>query len=179
VSSNQLPTNAFNDGLALELPEFRGLPAIRLDISALQEAEKRAHEAQYVNPSTYANLEHCFGEAYRELKRHLATVGYQAVKAENEFEKSRAIALMDKYQEFMKDKPARLDTGEFRKAYISQDPDVVEAKDRLDSLKALEMFLDGRVRVMENISRYMKKKMDLIIRSGLSGSNLYATSDKK
>ena len=166
MDDNKLPANTFNDGLALELPEFRGLPAIRLNVSALQEAERRVHEAQHVNPSTYTNLEHCFNEAYRELKRHLATVGYQIVKAENEYEKSRSIVLLDKYQEYMKDKPSKLDTSEFRKAYISQDKDVVEAKDRLDSLKALEIFLDGRVKVMENVCRFMRKKIDLIIRSG-------------
>lgn len=165
--SNQLPANTFNDGLALELPEFRGLPAIRLDVSCLKEAERRAHEAQHVNPSSYTNLEHCFSEAYRELKRHLATVGYQITKVENEYEKSKSIVLLDKYQEYMKDKPARLDTAEFRKAYITQDKDVSEAKDRLDSLKALEIFLDGRVKVMENICRYMRKRMDLLIRAGI------------
>jgi hypothetical protein len=168
VTDNKLPANTFNDGLALELPEFRGLPAVRLNISRLQEAEQRLHEAQHVNPSTYTNLEHCFNEAYRELKGHLATVGYQVVKADNEYEKSKSIVLLDRYQEYMKDKPSRLDTAEFRKAYISQDKDVQEAKDRLDSLKALEIFLDGRVKVMENVCRYMRKKIDLIIRSGLT-----------
>jgi hypothetical protein len=167
MSENRLPANTFNDGLALELPEFRGLPSIRLNASSLQEAERRLHEAQHVNPSTYTNLEHCFSEAYRELKRHLATVGYQITKVENEYEKSKSIALLDKYQEYMKDKPARLDTSEFRKAYIFRDAEVMEAKERLDSLKALEMFLDGRVKVMENVVRYMRKRMDLIIRSGL------------
>jgi hypothetical protein len=168
MSSNQLPVNAFNDGLALELPEFRGLPSLKLNVSRLQEAEKRLVEAQHVNPSTYTNLENCFGEAYRELKMHLATVGYQITKVENEYEKSKSIVLLDKYQEFMKDKPARLDTAEFRKAYITQDKDVQEAKDRLDSLKALEIFLDGRIKVMENVCRYMRKRMDLLIRAGIT-----------
>lgn len=166
MSDNKLPTNTFNDGLALELPEFRGLPSIRLDVSALKEAERRVHEAQFVNPSTYTNLEHCYNEAYRELKRHLATVGYQKVRVENEYEKSKSIALLDRYQEYMKDKPARMDTAEYRKAFISQDVDVQAAKEHLDSLNALEIFLEGRVKVMENVCRYMRKKMDIIIRSG-------------
>lgn len=168
-----MPVNAFNEGLALELPEFRGLPSIRLDISSLKEAEKRLVEAQFVNPSTYTNLEHCFNEAYRELKKHLATVEYQLMKAENEYEKSKSIVLLDKYQEYMKDKPARLDTAEFRKAYMSQDPGVQEAKERLDSLKALQIFLDGRIKVMENVCRYMRKQMDLLIKSGINTTVYY------
>lgn len=166
--SNKLPANTFNDGLALELPEFRGLPSVRLDVSSLQEAERRLIEAQHVNPSTYTNLEHCFNEAYRELQKHIATVGYQITKVENEYEKSKAVVLLDKYQEYMKDKPSRLDTAEFRKAYLSQDKDVQEAKDRLDSLKALEIFLNGRIKVMENVCRYMRKRMDLLIRAGVT-----------
>ncbi len=178
MSDNRLPANSFNDGLALELPEFRGLPSVRLDVSALKEAERRAVEAKDVSPSTYADLEHCFNEAYRELKRHLATVGYQLLKVENEYEKSKSIALIDKYPEFMKDRPARMDTAEYRKAFLTQDADTQEAKDRLDSLKALEMFLDGRVKVMENVCRYMRKRMDLIIRSGVP-TNMYITGGKK
>lgn len=166
--SNKLPANAFNDGLTLELPEFRGLPSVRLDVSSLQEAERRLIEAQHVNPSTYTNLEYCFNEAYRDLKKHLTTVEYQLMKVENEYEKCKSIVLLDKYQEYMKDRPARLDTAEFRKAYISQDPEVQEAKDRLDSLKALQIFLDGRIKVMENVCRYMRKKMDLLIRAGVT-----------
>lgn len=178
MSENNLPTNAFNDGLALELPEFRGLPAIRLDISALKEAERRAIEAKDVNPSTYSDLEHCFNESYRELKRHLATVGYQLLKAENEYEKSKSIALLDKYPEFMRDKPAKMDTAEYRKAFLVRDVETQEAKDRLDSLKALEVFLDGRIKVMENVCRYMRKKMDLIIRSGIP-NNMFVTGGRK
>jgi hypothetical protein len=166
--SNKLPANTFNDGLALELPEFRGLPQIRLDVSSLQEAEKRLIEAQHVNPSTYTNLEHCFNEAYRDLKKHLTTIEYQLMKVENEYEKCKSVVLLDKYQEYMKERPARLDTAEFRKAYISQDPEVQEVKDRLDSLKALQIFLDGRIKVMENVCRYMRKKMDLLIRAGVT-----------
>jgi len=167
MADNGLPVNVFNDRLALELPAFRNLPSVRLNVSALQEAERRIVEAKDVNPSTYTDLEHCFNEAYRELKGHLATVGFQITKTENEYEKSKSIALLDRYQEFVKEKPARTDTAEYRKAFISQDPDVVAAKDRLDSMKALEIFLDGRVRVMENVCRFMRKKMDLIIRSGI------------
>ena len=169
--SNQLPANSFNDGLALELPEFRGLPAIKLDISSLKEAESRIIEAKDVNPSTYASLEHLFNEAYRELKRNLTTVEYQIMKTENELEKSKSIALLDRYYgEFMKDKPSKMDTADVRSAFLARDPEINEAKDRLDSLKALQMFLDGRVKVMENVARYMRKKMDLLIRAGMTST---------
>lgn len=167
MSEQQLPSNAFSDGLALELPEFRGLPSVRIEMGALKEAEKRMLEAQFVNAVTYCELENLFNEAYRELKRNLSTVGYQVTKVENEYEKSKAIALMDKYPVYMADKPAKMDNAEYRKAFITRDEEVCQAKDRLDSLKALEFFLEGRIKVMENVCKYMRQKMQLIVRSGI------------
>jgi hypothetical protein len=165
--SNKLPTNAFSDGLSLVLPEYRGLPSLRLDVSSLKEAERRIIEAKDVNPSTYTDLEHCFNEAFRELKRHLATVGYQKVKIQNEYEKLKAHVILDKWPEYIREKPKSTDTADARKAFLALDADLAEAKDRLDSLEALEIFLDGRVKVMENVCRYMRKQMDLILRSGI------------
>lgn len=172
MSENRLSNNAFNDGMSLVLPEYRGLPAIKLDVASLKEAERRIIEAKDVNPSTYSELEHCFNEAFRDLKRHLATVGYQKTKVMNEYEKIKAGIILDKWPEYIKDKPRSMDTADARKSFLALDSELGEAKERLDSLEALEVFLDGRVKVMENVCRYMRKRMDLIIRSGIP-SNIY------
>jgi hypothetical protein len=166
AKTNVLPANTFNDGLALELPEFRGLPAIKLDITSVQEAERRALEAKNVNPANYSDLEMCFSNAFRDLKRHLSTVTYQISKTENELEKAKASALFDRYPEFMKGRPKSADTADTRKAFLALDSEVCAYKDRLDSLKALEFFLEGRVKLIERLSSHMKKSIDLIIRSG-------------
>jgi hypothetical protein len=166
AKTNVLPANTFNDGLALELPEFRGLPAIKLDITSVQEAERRALEAKNVNPANYSDLEMCFSNAFRDLKRHLSTVTYQISKTENELEKAKASALFDRYPEFMKNRPKSADTADTRKAFLALDSEVCAYKDRLDSLKALEFFLEGRVKLIERLSSHMKKSIDLIIRSG-------------
>ena len=87
-------------------------------------------------------------------------------------ERSKAVAIMERYQEYIKDKPSKFDTADTRKSFLALDPEVQEAKDRLDSLKVLEYFLDSRVKVMENVSRYLKKSIDADLRSGIN-SNLY------
>jgi hypothetical protein len=166
MSDNRLPSNTFNDGLALTLPEFKGLAAIRLDMDRIREAERNIILAKDVNPSTYSHLESVFNDAYMDLKRHLATVGYQILRVENELEKAKSIALLDKFQTFLEGKPKSMNNAAVRDAFIAQDADVQAAKDRLDSLKVMEMFLEGRVRVMENVCRYMRKRMDLFIRAG-------------
>ncbi len=177
MSEQAMPVNTFKDGLALELPAYKGQPAISLDISKLKEAEKRAIDAKTVNPATYLDLETCFGEAFRELKSNLATVGYAIAKTESEFEKAKAIALMDKYPMYLEAKKEQkikiADTADARKSFLALDSDVQEAKDRLDSLQVLQFFLEGRVTAIENLSRFMKKQMDLIIRSGVNPTLYY------
>jgi hypothetical protein len=168
AKTNSLPANTFNDGLALELPAFKGLPSLQLDITSVQEAERRAIEAKTVSPATYSDLEMCFSQAFRDLKRHLSTVNYQIAKTEGELEKTKAAALFDRYPEFMKNRPKSADTADTRKGFLALDPEVGEYRDRLDSLKALQFFLEGRVKLIERLSSHMKKSIDLIIRSGSS-----------
>lgn len=162
------PSTHVEEGLEITLPEFRGIPPVRLEMSSLKTAERRLIEAKTVTPSTYNELEYVFNEAYREIKKNLSTVGYQVLKTQNELEKSKASALLDKYPEFLKDKGAKFDNASTRDAFLARDEEYMAAKERLDTLKALEIFLEGKVKVMENVSRYMKTAMQLIIRSGSS-----------
>jgi len=156
----------------MELPALNNLPAISMDLSKTREAEIRLLETKNVNPSTYNDLEYMVNDAYRELKTNSAIVEYSLAKAEEAIDKARATALLDKYADFMKDKPKSFDNADGRKAFITLDPDVQAAKDRFDELKAAQTLIDGRIKVMERVSAYMKKRMDLIIKSGIS-SNLY------
>ena len=172
-TSQKISVDVFKGQSTIELPAFGGQTASFLSVFALREAEKRLIEAKNVNPSTYGDLEACYAEAYQEIKRNISTVMYLIMKTEQELEKRKAIALMDKYPLYLENKPKAANTAEMRKAFISLDPEVQEAVDRLDSLKALEFFLDSRAKVMENVSRVIKKKIDLIIRSGLSDPKLY------
>jgi len=168
MSNHSIPTNTFNkDHIEVVLPAFRGLDAVTINLTALKEAERRLIEAKTVTPSTYTELEYVMGEAYREIKRNLATIGYQILKTENELEKSKASALLDRYPAFLEGKPSKFDNAAIRDAFLARDPEVQEAKERLDSLKAIEVFLEGRVKVMENVCHYMRNAMRLIIRSGV------------
>jgi hypothetical protein len=89
------------------------------------------------------------------------------MKVKSEIEKIKATILLDKYPEFLKDKGSKFDNAAIRDAFLARDEEYMQAKDRLDSLTALEVFLEGRVKVMENVSRYMRNAMQLIIRSGV------------
>jgi hypothetical protein len=164
---------------ALVIPSFKGSPALSLNIAKMREAEARFVEAKTVNPITYADLEHTFNEAYREFRRHHATVGHEIAKAEIALRQAKSVAMMDKYQEYMKDKAKSHDNGDMRDSFLIRDPDYLEALERLNMLRSMEGFIDGRIKVIENVCRYMRKQMDLVIRSGLTNPNLYITQGKK
>lgn len=158
------------------IPAFGSQEPQKLDLSATTSAERRLIEARTVNPLTYSDLEHAFNESYRELKGNLAKIGYMRDEADKALRRAKAGALIDKYPEFMKDRPKSQDNADMREAFLIRDDEYVAALDRVNQLKATEALFDGKIKVMENVCRYMKKQMDLILRSGLSNSNLYNTN---
>ena len=165
--------SVIKDNEVLEVPAFGKSPALKLEMGKIREGERRIIEAKLVNPSTYAELESAYNEAYRDLRRHLANIGYGIAMAEKALEEAKAEILLNRYPEFMKDRPKSQDNADLRKAYMSKDPEYQAAYDRVAQLKALEANFDGKVKVFERVCAYMKKRMDLIIRSGLSSEKLY------
>lgn len=155
------------------IPSFGSLPALKLEVSKINEAEKRLHEAQVVNPGTYSNLEYVYNEGYREARKHLSVIYYQITQAEKALREAKAVALLDEYPEFLKS-TGQKDNTHIREAFLERQANYTAAQDRIDMLKAMEKLMEGKVKVFENTCRYMKKEMDLIIRSGMN-PNKYGT----
>lgn len=160
-----------SESLSLNIPALmKGgdvqLRPLIVDLSATKVAESRLLEAKDVNPATYTDLEYCFNESYRELKRALASVQYEIGRTQNAMDNIKAELLIDKYPAFMEGKPKSQDNADLRKAFVQRDKDYQQALDRLQNLSALETLIEGRIKVMERVTSYMRKKMDLIIRAG-------------
>lgn len=154
------------DRAEMTIPAFGSQSAIILEITKIREGETRLPEAEIVNPGTYSNLEYVFNEGYREGKRHLSVIGYQITLAEKAMRLAKSVALLDHYNDFLKEKKLK-DSAQIRDAFLEQQPDYTAAQDRLDMLKAMDALIEGKVKNFENVCRYMKKSMDLIIRSGM------------
>jgi prefoldin subunit 5 len=157
------------------LPAFGKAPALKMEMANIRHAEKRLIEAKTVNPFTYADLEHTFNEAYRDLKKHIAAIGYSLTMAQKSLEDAKADVILGSYAEAMKDKPKSHDTLDMRNAYLTRDEAYSAALERIAQLKALESNMDGKIKVMENVCRYMRKQMDLILRSGMTNKDYYST----
>lgn len=161
------------------LPAFGKAPELKMEMKNIRFAEQRLIEAKTVNPFTYADLEHTFNEAYRDLKKHVAAIGYSITMAQKSIEDAKADVILGSYAEAMEGKPKSHDTLDMRNAYLTRDPAYSAALERLAQLKALESNMDGKIKVMENVCRYMRKQMDLILRSGMSNADYYITHGKK
>jgi hypothetical protein len=160
------------------LPAFGKSPELKLDLSNVREAERRLIEAKTVNPVTYIDLENCFNQSYRDLRRFTSLIGYEIVKAQKAVSDSKADVILGEYATVIADNPKK-GNSDLRDAYLARDVNYSAALDRVGQLQAMESYFDGKIKTMENVSRYLKKQMDLILRSGLSGADLYVTSGKR
>lgn len=166
--------SAFKEEHSLTVPAFRKSPELVLPLTATREGESRIIEAKTVSPISYSDLEHCYSAAYRELKSAIATLGYQKAQAQKAMDEAKSEFLIDHYYgEIMRDKPKSHDSSDLRSAHLNRFVPYMEALDRYNMVSAMEALVDGKIKVFERTSAYMKKQMDLIIRGGLSDKGLW------
>jgi hypothetical protein len=165
MSLQTLPVK-FTEVVELAIPQFDDRPVITLDFSFIREGERRLIEARVVNPLTYSDLEHSFNEGYREAKKNISIIGYEIAQAERIYRRIRSELILDSYPEFLKDRGLK-DNATYRDAFLETSKEYIDAQERIDMLKAMESLMDGKIRVFENVCRYMRKNMDILIRSGI------------
>ncbi len=162
------------DVAVITIPAFGDVGAIQLDISKIKEGENRFLETRVVNGATYSDLEYTFNEGYRQAKTHLSTVGYQIAMTKKSIRKIKSEYLLDEYQAFLKESKIK-DSVAIKEAYLEKKEDYVEAMDRLAMLEAMECLFEGKIKVFENVCRFMRKEIEIQKSSGAINSNKYIT----
>jgi len=152
---------------SLSIPASCGRSALDLPYSKIKEGERRLVEARVVNGATYSDLEYTYNEGYRQARSNLSSVGYEIAQTKRVIRKIRSEYLLDEYPPFLKEKKLK-DNAQNREAYLDSQEDYVAATDRLDMLVAIESLLEGKVKVFENVCRYMKKEIEIQLRSGMT-----------
>lgn len=165
MSDQRLPVK-FEQAVEMQIPAFHDRPVVALSFSNVKEGERRLIEARIVNPSTYSELEFTFNEGYREARANVAVIGYELTQAERIFRKIQSELILDEYPNFLKQKGLK-DNATVRDAFLESQPQYVDAQERINMLKAMEALMDGKIKVFENVCRYMRKQMDILIRSGI------------
>ena len=171
MSEQTLPVK-FADVVELDIPPFDDRPAITLEFTSIKEGEKRLIEAKVVNPATYSELEYSFNEGYREAKKNLSIIGYEITQAERIQRRIKSELILDEYPFFLRENKLR-DSATIRDAFLERNQLYVDAQERINMLKAMESLVDGKIRVFENVCRFMRKGMDILIRRGSINPNKY------
>lgn len=148
------------------IPELNGSPSVKLFTGNIKSAETRFIDAKNVNWATYNELEYSFNEGYREAKKNLVDIGYalsRTAKLQNE---RKSLLILDEYPDFLKMK-AMKDSATVRDAFIEKDELYTNYQNRFDQLKAMEAMMEGKIKVFENVCRFIRKTIDIEVRSGI------------
>jgi len=171
MNTDQTLPISYTDRAELTIPEFGSTPAIVLDLTKIHNGESRILEARVVNGGTYNELEYVFNEGYRQAKTHLSLIGYEITRAKKALREAKSVYMLDYYPEFLKENKLK-DNATIRDAFLERQVDYVSAHDRIDMLTAIESLMEGKIKNFENVCRYIRKQMDIAIRSGVD-SNKY------
>jgi len=151
------------------IPEFDGRPAINLSFTANYEAERRMVEARVVNGATYSDLEMIILQGESEMRTNHSQITYEITRSKKTLERLKSEYLIDEYVPFLKETGLK-DSTIVKNAFLQKKEDFIAAQDRIDFLTALESLVEGKIKVLNNVSRVMKKEMDLQIRSAFNGN---------
>ena len=138
----------------------------------MKEGEDRFLEARVVNGGTYSSLEYVFNEGYRQARQHLSTIMYQVAMTDKEIRRIKSECLLDEYPDFLKTTKTK-DSTATKEAFLERKEGYTTAMDRLAMLKAMEALFEGKIKVFENVCRYMRKEIDIQLRSGVMNDNKY------
>ena len=129
---------------AYVVPCIGSTATIAIDIAKVVEAESRLADVAMVNIHTAPELLTTFNKNWLDLQRVLSLLGYEKNKAENAFKRIKAEALLDCNDAAIRAKGHAKASADLRDALTELEPKVMEAKDHLDELAALLVYLRGK-----------------------------------
>ena len=156
-------------GTMLVVPAFKHCKELRIDTSSWETAKTRMSEVQHLVPANYSSLEFVFQEAWRESRRNAIMTEDAIKKALQNIEEIKADIILTDIPKLLEEMPKGANNTDFRKAVITKNEDYKQANEHLEKLQAILAHLESNMKVMENTSRFLKKQMDYIIRSGSVG----------
>lgn len=119
-------------------------PEIELDMTRIDEANRRMHEARFVNPATQKELEGLFNEAANEAGKYMAWIDYEILKIKKVHDKNRARVTLGKaVEEAKRFKAEGMKMNEdIRDALYATDPDCEKSLDIMNELTTAKAVLE-------------------------------------
>lgn len=136
-----------------------GAPLI-LDISAVVRAESRLSEVARVNPQTAPELLATFNDHWLRLDEIVGKLTLQRNIAAGALDDAKAEALLDCNDEIIRKKGHAKTSADLRDAVATLDPTVKAARSRLNEIKAVLSYVEGKRKAFENAYNSCKKLVD-------------------
>jgi len=153
-------------GKILTVPRAQpGLEPMRLDLTELQLAESRTKELAYVNKETAQELMYMFNHAYAKVHEMLVSVRYEFEQAQTYAARRKAIVLLDIAPNILKEKgllSSRSPAGseDLRQSVLDIDAEYFDYQQKINALKALYQYLQGKTEALERNYYAAKKSLD-------------------
>lgn len=114
-----------------------------VDVTRLAEYSQKISEIGNLNKIMAANYLRDFINAMDLCSDLLSKAVKINLDAKSELEKTRAIAYLEKSEDYCKEKEIKMTNG-VREMYVDIDPDVIAAKDKYAATEALVTFLKNK-----------------------------------
>lgn len=158
----------FAETTIFTVPSQGGRPSVPIDLTNVKLAEEAiVMGARVVNGGTYEDLERQITTAHGDLKQYVANIGYEVTRTEKVLKSRKSELLLDEWPAKRKELGLS-DSGRNAEAFLQRDALILELQDRIDLLKALVEKFEGKMKTFEKTSSYMKKEIDIQLRSVFS-----------
>jgi hypothetical protein len=114
-----------------------------IDVSRLAEYTKKIADIATLNKMMAPNYLRDFINAMDVTSSMLSKAVKANLDAKTELDKVRAIAYLDKSEDYCKSKGIKMSNG-IREAFVDLDEDVIRAKDKLAATEAMVLFLKNK-----------------------------------
>lgn len=143
----------------------RGLPnlaPLSFEVGEIRRAEERIQEIAFMTPSKAPELMAVFNKAYLDVCRISSAVEYEYELASKHLRETRAVLLIDKVPQRLKEKglsTTKSPNGseDYRQALLDLDPDYSKAQETLINIKCYLSLLEGKKKSIEMAYTATKK----------------------
>jgi hypothetical protein len=142
----------------------RGLPdlsPLKLDLKGIMEAEARIEEISILTTVKAPELMSLFNKTYLELSNMIAAVEFEYELSKKHLNKIKAIILIDKIPNIIKEKNLSSGKGlgseDIRSAIVDMDPDYEKAQEKTIQLKCILSLLEGKKKSVDMAYTATKK----------------------
>lgn len=130
---------------------------IVVDVTAIVKSEARLGDVAFVNGHTAPELLATFNDSWLKLSDSATMLTYERNQAENCWKRFKAEALLDVTPAKLKVRGHEKPSQDLREALMELDPRVIRAKDRLDEIRAVLDYLNGKAGAFLNAYNSVKK----------------------